>query len=344
MGIETASRRYTDNLRRKRRFLQGRGVNLRETIVLSGAVYVDDRIVVPGLHDDDDIVSVLNMTDLVDVTGYLDDAGEFATVAFFGTGNKGVRFTALRAGALGNKLYVKSIAAPGVSLPLSVQIGDYNTLLGIDVAANHGKTLILVNLATDGAGAVLADGSNTAKKVLAAVDVAQEAGFGDAIVDVSLPGTGATEWTAPSGPTALTGGASFKQGPSFASLDENPAGENNSVRYTARAAGADGNSITVDYNLGGALAVAVAGTDIVVTVVTLVTTAQQVIDAVNAKAAASALVIATASPDNDGTGIVAATAQAPLTGGIDPGIQLSEVSDAIKLKVLWLTRDERDEN
>ncbi len=75
MGIETASRRYTDNLRRKRRFLQGRGVNLRETIVLSGAVYVDDRIVVPGLHDDDDIVSVLNMTDLVDVTGYLDDAG-----------------------------------------------------------------------------------------------------------------------------------------------------------------------------------------------------------------------------------------------------------------------------
>ena len=212
-AITTASRKYTDNLRKMRRYLQGRGVNIRETIVAGVSdvfPYGDVRIVVPGLHADDVIVSVLNMTDLVDATGYLD-----ATVA---------------------------------------------------------------------------------------------------------------------------------QGPAAATLTTNLAGDLNDVRYDARERGADGNNITVDYDLGGALGVAVTGSAIVVTVVTLVTTARQVIDAVNAKAAASALVLASVPPGQDGTGVVVATGALSLAGGLDPGIELNVDSANKKLKVLWVTRDQLDEN
>jgi hypothetical protein len=69
-------------------------------------------------------------------------------------------------------------------------------------------------------------------------------------------------------------------------------------------------------------------------------TAQEVVDAVSAHAGASALVIATLAPGNDGTGIVAATTALPLVGGLDGGIQLTETSSGVNLKVLWLTRDE----
>jgi hypothetical protein len=337
MAITDESRRYADNLRRKRRYLQGRGVNLRETIVLSDAVYVDDRIVVPGLHDDDDIISVLNMTDLVDVTGYLDDAGEFATIDIF-TVNKGIRFTALRVGAGGNKIAIKAAADPAVSQPLSVDIGDYDTLFG--TTGNPGKTGILVNLATDAAGVALVSAVNSAANVFVAIIDAQEATIGSAVVDLALLGTGATAWTA-TGPTALAGGASFRQGPTAAQLDMT----DTFIRYTARTRGTDGNATTITHTAGGALAVAVIGTAITVTYVDDTTTVQEAIDAVNASATASALVLASLQPGADGTDVLTDN-QGPtaLAGGIDPGIQLSEVSSTKKLKVLWLTRDELDEN
>jgi hypothetical protein len=347
MSIQTESRLYSDNFRRKRRYLQGRGVNLRETIVV-GSPYEDraagSRIAVPGLHTDDDIISVINMDDLVDVTGYLDLGSVAASLAVFST-NKGLVFTALQKGADGNLLYVKAAADPVASAPLSVTIGPYDAVLG--TTGNGGKTVILVNLATNGSGVALTDGTNDAALVRAAILNAQQAMHGENFVDVALAGDGTTDWSA-TGPTAFTGGADFDQGPAAASVDTAIAGDNNDVRFTARAKGVDGNDITVDLNTGGApgAAVAVSGTmpNIVVTVVATESTAQEVVDAVNAHAGASALVIATLAPGNDGTGIVAATSALPLVGGLDGGIQLTETSSGINLKVLWLTRDERDEN
>lgn len=336
MAIGTPSRKYTDNLRKKKRFLQGKGVNLRETIV-TGSVYAEDRITVPGLHDDDPIISVIDMDDVDDVTGYLDDDGDEALLDVF-SGNKGITFTARKGGAAGNKVYVKAAADPSPSAPLSVVIGAYDVVLG--TTGNPGKTAILVNLATDSGGVALTTSVNSAANVRAAVLDNQAAAK---VVDAALDGTGATAWTA-TGPTPLAGGTDFKQGPSTAHFDTAISGANNDVRYSARKSGAAGNSITVDYVLGGALAVDVTGTDIVVTVIDLVTTARQVVDAVNGKPAASALVIASPAPGNDGTGIVANIAKTNLSGGVDPGLRLTVASGGKRLKVLWLTSDDRDEN
>lgn len=215
MGAETTSRRYTDNFRKHRRVLQGRGVNLRETIVDGVSdpyPYGTSRVTVPGLHSDDAIVSVLNMTDLTDLTGYLDD--------------------------------------------------------------------------------------------------------------------------------------DFDQGPAFAafaSASADPYADGN-FRLVARAAGADGNSITIALTAGAELGVAVAGADIVVTYVVGETTAQDVVSAINADADASALVVASLSPANEPDGLVETLVEDNLSGGADPGIELTVDTAGLALKVMWVTRSELDEN
>jgi hypothetical protein len=210
MGAETTSRSYTDNFRKHRRFVQGRGVNLHETLVDGVSdpyPYGTSRIAVPGLYADDAIVSVLNMTGLTDLTGYLDD--------------------------------------------------DFD------------------------------QGPAVAKYVSA---------FTDAYADGNF-------------------------------------------RLVAKTAGADGNSITIALTAGGTFGVAVAGTDIVVTYVAGETTAQDVVDGINADADASALVIASLSSLDDPDGIVDNLAEANLTGGLDPGIELTVDTSGLVLKVLWVTRN-----
>lgn len=339
MAIDTASVAYTENLKKLRRFLQGRGVNLRNTIVASDAVYAADRVVVPGLHDDDAIISVLNLTDLVDATGYLDIEGDRATVTVF-TVNKGIVFTAVQPGPDGNKINVQARAALGNSLPLSVQIGPRDSILG--TTGHAGETLIMVNLATDSGGSALTDGSNDAILVKAAIEDAQGHPAQERIVDMELTGDGSTDWTAQA-IVPLTGGASFKMGPSKASLITalSPY-EDADVRYVAREGGDQGNDITVAYAAGGALAVGVITKAITVTYVVGVTTAQQVMDAVNADADASALVIASLAPGQTGAGVVETMAATNLTGGVDPGIRLSVASNAKKLGVMFATKDELD--
>ena len=68
------------------------------------------------------------------------------------------------------------------------------------------------------------------------------------------------------------------------------------------------------------LTITVTGYDIDISLATdgggtITSTAQQVIDAINGDAAASALVVAATAPSNDGTGLVNALAQAPLATG-----------------------------
>jgi hypothetical protein len=105
-------------------------------------------------------------------------------------------------------------------------------------------------------------------------------------------------------------------------LNVNPAGSDNGITYTAVYHGTAGNSVRVRHVVSGAstpLSVAVSGNDITVNVATngssvATSTANQVVAAVNAHAAASQLVYATAT-EGTGAGVVAAQAYTNLTGG-----------------------------
>lgn len=344
MAITDITRGYTKNLAALRRFLTGRGVNQRSTIVTSAAVYAADRIVFPGLHDGDGIASLINVTDQVDVLGTLDILGDPAVLTQF-SANKGIIFTAVQPGPDGNKLYVMAQAAPAVdgvnSQPLGVEIGPHATLAG--------RTTIKVNLATDSSGVALTTSVNSALLVERAILTAMNipAGGNGHIVTMDQTGSGVTAWTAFAA-TALSGGASYKIGPSYASLitDMDPY-ELSNVRYVARRAGAGGNSISVAYTAGGALAVAVTGSpddNIVVTYVVGETTGQDVVDAVNAHAEASALVLAANAPGSDGSGLIETMTATPLAGGVDPGIRLNVASNGKKLQMTWYTEKQTDEN
>jgi hypothetical protein len=114
-----------------------------------------------------------------------------------------------------------------------------------------------------------------------------------------------------------------------ATLNINPAGDDNALDYTAKSLGTSGNSITVTYTDPSgndqALAVSVVDTDIDVSLATgpagaITSTAAEVLAAVDAKAEATALVsVAIDTTDtgvaDDGSGVVTAMTQASLSGG-----------------------------
>lgn len=100
------------------------------------------------------------------------------------------------------------------------------------------------------------------------------------------------------------------------------AGANNDLVFTAKTKGASGNSITITFADPGeetaAEVVAVTGTDIVVTLRSVggtLSTAAQVKTAIEASAAAAALVTVANAAANDGTGEVIAMAEDALEGG-----------------------------
>lgn len=119
----------------------------------------------------------------------------------------------------------------------------------------------------------------------------------------------------------------------FAALTINPAGSNNSMTYTSKLQGLEGEQITVEYvDPGGASAslnVDVQGTGIKVNLATgtdsaITSTAALVKAAIEANAAAAALVSVADAGGDDGTGVVAAAAEAALATAPSIG-QLVEV-------------------
>ncbi len=142
-----------------------------------------------------------------------------------------------------------------------------------------------------------------------------------------------------SGPAEISGGTPVE--PAAAELSVNFGGSNNAILFTAVEAGVAGNSITIEVVAGGSLDVTVAsGTSILISYVDNSTTAQAVINAVNADPEASLLVTAANfSPDN-GTGVMSTVAEelAPtaLSGGADatPGVLGSMRVDADFLYVV----------
>jgi hypothetical protein len=101
------------------------------------------------------------------------------------------------------------------------------------------------------------------------------------------------------------------------------AGSNNDFMVFARALGTPGNSVRVRIVVSGAstpLSVTASGNDITINSATngssqAISTAQQVVDAINNSLTASPLVWARVAEGNDGTGVVAALAFTNLTGG-----------------------------
>lgn len=120
-------------------------------------------------------------------------------------------------------------------------------------------------------------------------------------------------------------------------------GGNADLTFTAVASGAGGNAITVEYVDPGAanspLAVSVSGSAISVQLATdggsvITSTASQVMAAVNANAAAAALVAVTLATGSDGTGIVAPLAPTALVGGQSSAYGPSSVFDDEAVLVL----------
>lgn len=110
----------------------------------------------------------------------------------------------------------------------------------------------------------------------------------------------------------------------FASLTTALVGDNNDIKFTSKTLGTGGNAIEIKYvdpGTEGALAIGVVGTVITITlansaVPAITTIASEIKTLIEATPAAHALVGITYPVGNDGSGIVTALAQTPLSGGI----------------------------
>lgn len=126
-----------------------------------------------------------------------------------------------------------------------------------------------------------------------------------------------------------------------ATLARNPAGDDNALAFTAVKYGVYGNGITIAYVNGGAsqsLSVSVVDKAITVNLATngssvITSTAAQVKAAIEASAAAAALVTCTINTGDtgsadDGSGVVTALAAANMTGGAGIGYNSAGVGQA----------------
>jgi flagellin-like hook-associated protein FlgL len=210
-------------------------------------------------------------------------------------------FTALAEGADGEAVTVEYVDPGAANQPLSVSVAGL---------------AITVNLATDAAGAV----TSTAAEVMAAIYADASA---SALVQVAhAPGSNGAGVVSALGPQNLGRGAANAAFTSnVASLTTDLAGADNDLNFSARAAGTEEEAIHIRYldpgAVGQALSVSVSGREITVHLATdatgaVTSTAAQVMAAVNADVAASALVQASLAGWDDGSGRVSAMDYTPL--------------------------------
>jgi len=111
----------------------------------------------------------------------------------------------------------------------------------------------------------------------------------------------------------------------YSSLETALVGDNNDLRFVARATGVAGDSVEIAYvdpGAEGALGIGVVGTVITVTlansaVPAITTTSAEIISLIEATPAATALVDVVHKAGNTGAGVVTALVQTPLAGGVD---------------------------
>jgi hypothetical protein len=112
----------------------------------------------------------------------------------------------------------------------------------------------------------------------------------------------------------------------FATLTTAASGTNNDIKLTSKLPGTAGNSITFITGASSGVFVEVTGTNIVVQTDTAITTAAEVISALNANAAASLLVFAENAPGNDGTGVIMPAVGGTLSGGGTTALSTSTIT------------------
>lgn len=204
-------------------------------------------------------------------------------------------FTALAEGAAGEGVTIEYADPGAAGQALSVSVTDQ---------------AITVNLATDATGAV----TSTAAEIMAAVNLNASA---SALVQAAhAPGSDGAGLVSALGPQNLgQGAASAAFISNVASLTTDLAGADNDLNFSAGAAGTAGEAIRIQYldpgAVGQALSVSVSGREITVRLATdgtgaVTSTAAQVMAAINADVAASALAQASLAGLDDGSGLVSA--------------------------------------
>jgi hypothetical protein len=212
----------------------------------------------------------------------------------------------------------KTVGPNGTSIRVRYVVAGNNTDLSVSVSGND----ITVNVATNAGGSP----TSTATLIKAAVD---GNGPASALVSTALVGTGA-------GVVNAFGYTNLIDGSPKASLAQDLTNANADLTFTAQAQGVNGNNIRVRIVVSGnntPLTIAVSGNDITVNSATsaggaATSTATAVRDALNADAAASALIQTTLTAGNDGTGVVNAFGYTNLAGGVYGGVTATNVNVA----------------
>lgn len=213
----------------------------------------------------------------------------------------------------------KLVGVAGTSIRIRYVVAGNNTALSVSVSGND----ITVNVATNGSGVA----TSTATLIKAAVD---GSGPASALVSTALVGGLGT------GIVNAFGYQNLVDGSPKASLTSPSQVAQGSLVFTANAQGSNGNNIRVRYVVSGVstpLSIAVSGNDITVNVQTngasaAISTATQILAALNADAAASALILTSLAAGNDGTGVAVAFAYTNLTGGQYGGATATNVTVA----------------
>lgn len=236
--------------------------------------------------------SLVNAAILIEGRGFIPSGWNQARLNVdTGVANSGIDWIAVQPGEAGNNVTIEYVVGVGALAVAVVGNAVTVTLAAVGSAAN----------------AIIAAVAASAT-VSAVVQPVNE--FGSTGVGVIILASAAAN---------LAGGTGRALRRAF--LDVNPAGANNGIRYESRVPGLPGNDVTIAYTVGGvgvAPIVTVVGKAVSVSVDVGVTTALQVIAAINESAAAKRLVSARLLYGETGAGTFAgAVAAAALANGAD---------------------------
>ncbi len=229
----------SDNFRKFRRDIQGRGVNLRQVLVAAGAFDgTNTPVSISALKAQDEIISVLDLSSSTDISNNIVRAVK-ASLAVEAGANKGLDYTARKAGADGNNIYVEYLDPGVASASLAVSV-VYRVISG------GKKHVISVSLATNSGSVITTTAAQLREAVLEQEDAPGHPLAAD-LVDVALhagnDGTGVLTATVAA---ALAGGANDSQADGTAASRDIFA-VNQGITWSARKPGVAGNNIGVSY-------------------------------------------------------------------------------------------------
>lgn len=325
-----------DNLRKFRRSMAGRGVNIREAIVDGASAGLD--VLVANLGGQDVITAAQNVTTPADLTLAM---SRVAFTTFFAA-NKLFRVTMNRATQGGSKMWIL-VAAAEEDAETSVEVrapSAAELVANVTMKADDRIIDVLAHVS----GGVTID--VTAGELVAAINLSEarksvtaslSSGSGVTAVTALGPDNIGVDATAAS--TAAQTGFLLSQGP-LASAYDSDADQTAeaAIIHTARIAGVAGDDLDIEYandtDNPEIPYVTVSGNVTTVHIDSGVTLAADVVSAINA---ASCPIKAALKSTNDGSGVVVTMAAKSLADGRDEGrLRFSQASNGAKVRVAWV--------